>query len=262
MFKKMSEAIRLKTLLGLVLLFLLTLCISIVYHLPVSWLLGQPSIQKHIPSQITLSPSHGTVWEGKSYLSVPEPLGSLQWNLSFWSLLIGEVKLDSFWKKEQSQLQGQIQVDGGSEPQTLELTQLNGQIALPLLLKVINAPGLKEMPIKGELAFDSIDLVLDVNTQWPTALTGEWTLNELTVLGNDFPEITITPQLQGEKLTLHIDGKSTHWVLSGELNVFQNQQYNIHLKVTANSENSLPDWAGLLRKQGDKVAVLNHRGVW
>jgi len=46
---------------GLTGLFVFALFVSTIYHLPISWLLAQPTVQKQIPSTLQLSPSHGTL---------------------------------------------------------------------------------------------------------------------------------------------------------------------------------------------------------
>ncbi len=266
MFKKWIGTFSLKWFFALTALFTLVLCISIVSHLPISWLLAQPNIQKQIPDTVQLSPSHGTLWQGSTHLTMLKPtsthLGELNWNLSFWSLLIGQASLDSIWQKEQSQLRAHIKAPLFSEAATLEARNIEGNILLPQLIELLNLSDLKEMAVEGSLTLKQIDLVMDLQTQWPSVLTGQLILNNLQVLDNDFPAITITPDLSEDKLVLNIEGQAQAWALSGKLEVFKNQQYSIDLNVTAQSESAMPDWAGMLKQESPTKAVLNHRGRW
>ncbi len=266
MFKKWVGSFSLKWFFGLATLFILALCISIVTHLPINWLLAQPSIQKQIPDTVQLNPSHGTLWQGSTHLSALKPtsnhLGELSWNLSFWSLFIGQASLDSVWKKEQSQLRARIKAPLFSEATELEARGLEGKIVLSQLIELLNLTDLKEMAIEGSLMLEEIDLVMDLQTQWPSVLTGQLKLNNLNVLDNALPSITITPDLSENKLVLNIEGQAQAWALSGKLELFKNQQYSIDLNVTAQSESAMPDWAGMLKQQSPTKAVLNHRGRW
>lgn len=266
MFKKWIGTFSLKWFFALTALFILALCISIVSHLPISWLLAQSSIQKQMPDTMQFSPSHGTLWQGSTHLAILNPasthLGELSWNLSFWSLLIGQASLDSVWKKEQSQLRARIKAPLFSEATELKARGIEGKIVLPQLIELLNLSDLKEMAIEGSLTLKEVDLVLDLQTQWPRVLTGQLILNNLQVLDNDFPAITITPDLNEDKLVLNIEGQAQAWALSGKLELFKNQQYSIDLNVTAQSESAMPDWAGMLKQQSPTKAVLNHRGRW
>ncbi|VAW48606.1 hypothetical protein MNBD_GAMMA03-86 [hydrothermal vent metagenome] len=266
MFKKMGEAISVKWLLGLTALFIVTLCISIIYHLPISWLLTQPSIQKQLPSSLQLKPSYGTLWQGNAQMSTLTPnlvhLGKIDWELSFWPLLIGQATVQNVWQKEQSQLRSQLKFPLFSESTELNVTDLDGKIALPLLIEMLNITDLQSMDVSGILQIKHMDLLLDLPTQWPSIFTGTLILKQLHVLGETLPEITITPDLDGDKLVLNIKGKEQEWSLSGQLEVSNNKRFNIQLKVTAQSPSAMPGWAEMLRKQSPTVAVLNHRGVW
>ncbi len=262
MVKKMLNTISLKWFFGLMGLFVLTLLFSIIYHLPISWILAQPSVQNQLPNAVQLSPSHGTLWQGTTYVSTPEPIGKVSWELSFWALLTGQASVETRWQKEQSHLSGELNSPLFSEKGAVSVNHLNGQIDLPLLLRLINAPGLKELPIEGVLLLEQMDFSIEAQTSWPSVLTGQLILNHLNILGNALPKIRITPELKGEQLTLKIQGGESGWTLSGHLEVFKNRQYRIALKVTAQSQESMPDWAGLLRQQSLTVAVLNNNGRW
>lgn len=262
MLKKIGSAIRFKQMFGLLALFIIALFFSVIYHLPVSWLLAQPSVQKQIPEHVTLSPTNGTLWQGNTHLSTPQPIGKITWDLSFWALLIGQASVETVWKKEQSHLHSHINLPLFSETGEVNVSNLNGQVALPLIIQLLNAPGLNGLSIEGTMTLDEVNLSVDQKTQWPSLLNGLLIVNNLNVLGNAFPSITITPTLEGDKLTLNLSGGERGWTLSGQLEVFKNRQYNIALKVTAQSQENMPDWAGLLRQQSPTVAVLNNRGIW
>ena len=259
MLKKMGAAIRLKLLLSLIALFIVALSFSVLYHLPMSWLLAQPSIQKQIPETLQLSPTHGTPWQGNTQISTLAPmsnhLGKIDWELSFWSLFIGQANVQSVWQKEQSQIRSQLKRPLLSEQTELNVTGIDGEIELPLLIKLLNLSDLDSMNVKGTLNLNNIDLAMDLQTQWPTVLTGNLILKQLNVLGETFPDITIMPNLKGDKLTLNIEGKEHAWSLSGQLEVLKNRQYTIDLTVTAQSPNTMPNWAEMLRKQSPVVAV-------
>jgi len=266
MLKSMIKTISFKWLFGLISLFIATLCISIIYHLPINWLLAQPSIQKQLPSTLQLNLSHGTLWEGSTQVSTLSPnlvnLGKVDWELSFWSLLFGEANVKSLWQKEQSQLRSQLTVPLFSESTELKVTGIDGKINLPQLIQILNLSDLKSMDVSGILQLNQMDLTLDLPTQWPKVLTGNLVLKQLNVLGETFPNITITPKLEGDKLVLNIDGKAPGWTLSGKLEVFKNKRFTVQLTVTGKAPNTMPSWAEMLRKQSPTVAVLNHRGVW
>ncbi|HIE40011.1 MAG TPA: hypothetical protein EYP76_01100 [Thiomicrorhabdus sp.] len=262
MFKKIVGSISFKGLLGLMALFILALFVSIIYHLPVSWLLAQPSVQSQLPDSVTLSPSSGTVWQGRTHVSTPQPVGNLSWELSFWALLVGQASIDLQWQKEQSHLSGALNVPLFSEAGTRSMRDLNGQIDLPLLIQLLNAPGLNNLPIEGVLRLKQIDLSVDFQDPWPEVFTGHLILNKLNVLGNTFPKILITPKLNGDQLIFTIKGEEPGWTLSGNLKVLKNRQYTMNLTVNAETQASMPGWAGLLHQQSPTVAVLNHRGRW
>ncbi len=266
MLQKMVETFSLKWFLSLTALFIVALCISILYHLPVSWLLSQSSVQKQLPETLQLSPSHGTLWQGSTQISTLTPslnvIGKVEWELSFWPLLFGDVNVKALWQKEQSQLRSQITLPLHSEPTELKVTGIDGNINLPQLIQILNLSDLKNMDVSGTLQVNQMDLTLDLPTQWPTILTGNLVLKQLNVLGESFPKITITPELKGNTLILKIDGKEAMWALSGQLVLSKNKQFTIQLNVTAQSANAMPSWAEMLRKQSPTVAVLNHRGVW
>jgi hypothetical protein len=262
MFKKIIDAVSFKWFFGLMALFIVALVFSIIYHLPVSWLLTQPSIQNQLPKSVTLSPSSGTVWQGNTHVSMPDPLGNVSWDLSFWALLMGQASVEIQWQKEQSHLSSKLNAPLFSEAGALNASHLNGKIDLPLLLQLLNAPGLDDLPIEGELRLKQIDLSIDPQAQWPNVFSGNLILNNLSILENAFPKILITPELKGDQLTFNITGRESGWALSGHLEVFKNRQYTIALKVTAQSQASMPDWAGLLRQQSPTVAILNNQGRW
>ncbi len=243
-------------------LFGLTLCVSIMYHLPVGWLLSQPSIQKQWPDSVVLNSSSGTIWHGRTQVSLSEPIGQIAWDLSFWALLMGRLDVEAQWQKEQSQLSAELNVPLRLEVDTLNVTHLNGSLELPMLIQLLNAPGLNDLPIEGKLELKHVDLSMNFQTQWPSVFTGTLVLNHLSVLGNIFPKILITPKLKEDQLTFHIEGGESGWRLSGQLDVFKSRQYVMALTVNAQSPESMPGWAGLLRQQSPTVAVLNNRGHW
>ncbi len=262
MFKKLVDTLSFKWFFGLMALFILALFVSIIYHLPISWLLAQPSVQNQLPESVKLSPSSGTVWQGRTHVSTPQPIGNVSWDLSFWTLLMGQASVEVQWQKEQSHVSGELNAPLFSESGALNVSHLNGKIDLPLLVQLLNAPGLSDLPIEGELRLKQIDLSMDPQAQWPSVFTGNLILNHLSVLGNAFPKILITPSLKGDQLIFNITGGESGWTLSGHLEVLKNRQYTVALKVTAQSKASMPDWAGLLRQQSPTVAVLNNRGRW
>ncbi|MCF6253866.1 MAG: type II secretion system protein N, partial [Thiomicrorhabdus sp.] len=215
---------------------------------------------------LQLSPSHGTLWQGNTQVSTLTPnlvhLGKIDWQLSFWSLLMGQAQVQNVWQKEQSQLRSQVTFSLFSEQTKLKATNIDGTIGLPLLVKLLNLTDLQNMDVSGLLQINEVNLTLDLASQWPSVLTGNLVLKQLNVLGETFPNITITPKLEGDKLLLNIEGKEQGWSLSGKLEVFKNKRFTVQLKVTAQSPSSLPSWAEMLQKQSSTVAVLNHRGVW
>jgi len=262
MLKQVIGHISLKAFLGLTFLFITTLLISVVYHLPVSWLVSQSNLQEKLSPNIKISSNEGTLWQGSVQLLTPNPVGKISWDLSFWSLITGQVVAQSLWQKEQSHIRSHIQMPLFSDATELNVSEGYGEMSLPLLIKLINNPELNGMPIEGSLRLEDLRLLADLQSEWPSVLTGQLTLNQLSVLGNAFPPITIKPELDSNKITFRVSGQGNAWAISGQVEVFKNRQYNTRLKVTAESEQAMPHWAALLQKQGPLAAVLNDRGRW
>ncbi|VAW45529.1 hypothetical protein MNBD_GAMMA04-734 [hydrothermal vent metagenome] len=266
MLKRMVESFSFKWVFGLTGLFVFALFVSTIYHLPISWLLAQPTVQKQIPSTLQLSPSHGTLWQGSTQISTLTPhlvhLGKVEWELSFWSLLLGKANIQSVWQKEQSTLRSQMAFPLLSELTEFNVTNLDGKISLPLMINMLNLTDVQNMDVRGILQINNIDLTLNPSELWPSILTGSLVLKQLNVLGETFPDITITPNLDGDKLVLDMKGKEQGWALSGQLVLTKNRRFTVQLKVTAQSPNTMPSWAEMLKKQSPTIAVLNHSGVW
>ena len=262
-----------KSVIGLVLLFIISLTVSAVYHLPVSWLLTQDVVKSQIPPQVQLNQSQGSLWQGSSQLAVTSAkrpsrstpfthIGQVSWDLSLLSLLTTQISVDTLWKLESSQVSGTIVSELLSEKPFIKASELNGMIELPQLLKLSKDDALKAMPVKGRLELENLSMELDLQQSWPTQLQGLITIQDLDILGSALPAIEITPSVKGGVIDLKLSGKAEGWILVGNVTLLKNNQYRVNLKVVAKSPKQMPDWAALLKQQSPMVAVLNERGRW
>ena len=244
-------------------LFILTLFVSLIYHLPVSWLLSQTQVKQQIPPQLELSQSQGSVWQGQTQLNLNKlNAGQLSWDLSMLSLLATQANVEANWQLEQGQVNVLLQMPLLSESPVLSAEAIQGQLSLTALLKLTNSAQLNSMSIKGDLALNDLAVDLDLQTLWPKLLQGSATVQGLSLLGSDFPPIQIVPELLKDKIQLKLSAKTKGWSLSGTVDLFNNRSYQTALKVTANSAETMPDWALLLRQQSPRVSVLNNGGRW
>ncbi|MGH8225385.1 MAG: type II secretion system protein N [Gammaproteobacteria bacterium] len=104
---------------------------------PAAWVIAQAQPQLEA-AKATLSDVRGSAWNGSAELGLrDEDLGRLHWQASFWPLITGHLNADVSVQGSELKLSGHIAGAG----QTLQLSHVKGEAALPVLARLAGLPG-------------------------------------------------------------------------------------------------------------------------
>ena len=262
------------------LLFIVAVMISVVAQLPASWLLSQPSIKSAIErdinktQQIKITASRGTVWQGELDLAIHNrvttngkvSLGTVAFDLNLLSLLWADVSADIHWQLADSNLTSTADLGllSSAENRSIELSDTQGVIQIDELLAKLNMPSLSQIPalqnLAGLVAINQLDFVYGLNSHWFSELNADLQVDGLSVLSNDFPSIKLDATLQEKGIIANLNSEHKAWQLTGNGSLSPKKLYRFDLSVKANSADSLPDWAFLMKKKSAANYVAKFQG--
>ncbi len=267
---KQCDSIRLNCF-WVVLLFTITLVFSILYNLPASWLIAQPSLQKQIPKQWVMDSVQGTVWDGEMTISTnlnKNPgavlnLGALQWDIDSIPLLKGILGSQQKWLlAEKSQVDFYIEKDLFTKEAPLLLYGLQGSVDIERLIHRLSAAGFNTLTAAGQVIANDVDVVLDSVTLWPQKVSGRFEIHALSTLGMNFPIVTAVPSMEAKTILLTLSAQDKGWQLKGRIGIRANHTYDITLSVKGDSAKKMPDWALLMVQKTPTLATLTSQGRW
>lgn len=262
------------------LLFIAAVMISVVVQLPANWLLSKPSIKSAIErdisqtQEIKITASRGTVWQGELDLALNNrttgngkvPLGTIAFDLNLLSLLWADFSADIHWQLANSNLTTTAGLDllSSAENRSIEMSDTQGVIKLDELIAKLNMPNLSQMPVMQNLAglvvINQLDLVYGLNSRWFSELNADVQVDGLSVLNNDFPPIKLDAALKEKGIIVSLNSEHKSWQLTGNGSLNPKKLYRFDLSVKANSADSLPDWAFLMKKKSAANYIAKFQG--
>lgn len=270
-------------------LFCLVVVVSLIYHLPASWLAAQ--IAPALPKYLVTSMWQGTLWQGQVTLNWQTPqtrvhLGRLQWQVKPWQVLFLEGGVALQWAPGHGTLQTANTVDSAQSvtakrqqatvqqtihaeltvplfsPDRIHIKALQGQMPVARLAQILAVYQPLPGAFEGLLAFDIRSLDWRFADALPEAVNGQITLSNFNAMGVEIPQMTLVPKREEALLVLSMQGGDTHWHLQGSAGL-NAQRYQIDAAIKADSEAAMPSWgAWLLHKTSPMEAVFSQAGRW
>jgi general secretion pathway protein N len=219
----------------------------LVYQFPAS--LGWSLATQHMKNQIHLSGLQGSIWTGSAnHITINSTsAGSLDWQLSPWSLLLGRVSADIRLSRQDEWLEGQVTLMTAGRLEARDLkVNLNGetlaQITTPYLLhglimgdiSTLNYEQGKTIQASGKIQLENADI------EGPQSLT----------LGNVRTDI----QPEGEGSQISIKNQDSPLDIKGTLKLNGNGSYRMTLGVL-NRDNTRRDINRALKVLGKPDAT-------
>lgn len=255
-----------KTSLILSAVFIVSLLVSVVVHLPAAWVLNQPEIKSTFSKpilktkQVQLGAINGSVWQGSTRVKLHDrvtkqqvDVGQVSWSFKPMSLVWLDLAVDLQWKYADSTLKGELSSNVMSAKEQLKLSDLTGELVMQQVVGLLN---LKQKPsaamlqnMQGQVKVEGVNTTLDIQKAWPTALSGQLTITNLDVMENRFPTITVRTGLNEQRVQASLLSEAPNWNLTGDVFLMPNSRYQSNLVLKAQDEQSLPDWAFLMRKK-------------
>ncbi|MBD3767921.1 MAG: type II secretion system protein N [Gammaproteobacteria bacterium] len=250
-------------------LFCLVVVVSLIYHLPASWLAAQ--IAPALPKYLVTSMWQGTLWQGQVTLNWQTPqtrvhLGRLQWQVKPWQVLFLEGGVAVQWAPgQEAALQETIQAELTVQlfsPDRIHITALQGQMPVARMAQILAVYQPLPGAFEGMLALDIRSLDWRFADALPEAVNGQITLSNFNAMGVEIPQMTLVPKREEALLVLSMQGGDSHWHLQGSAGL-NAQRYEIDAAIKADSEAAMPSWgAWLLRKTSPMEAVFSQAGRW
>ncbi|WP_127471103.1 type II secretion system protein N [Thiomicrorhabdus aquaedulcis] len=282
------------------LLFSVGLVVSVGYHLPAAWV--QSTL--NLPSAAWQAQStQGTLWQGQTHLLTLNPrtvVGLVDWQVSPSALFWGDLALRLNVNRENASpgitLKTHASVPltalfNASNPYSLNVNALNGQIDLTAMYAHLSALGVQVATAKGAtrggtLHFEDMSANVNLPNLWPTQWAGSVRISQLELLGSTMPDLIVTPSIDNDKVVLSLasaqtdsqanstsNSQSNAWQLSGKIVFTQAHvtspsittersiHYQIDLTLTAQSAQQMPDWASFMNLKSPTVAILSAQGA-
>lgn len=263
----MMAGVNKKSLAGWIVLFLLVLLVSLLYHLPANWFVKQTQLLDRLPKNVQVSEIEGRIWQGAMRLSLKkgnQDIGRLHWELSPWSFfglnVKAQMRLDqaqggAHWALSASML----------NPQSVHLEALEGQWPLQSLMPLM-PPSISVLAgsagAKGQLSLDQVDLQWALDKNWPTSVQGSVNLNGVDLMGVQIPKLKIEPELADQSLTLKLNGGGDGWQIGGASKLTP-KSFNHQVTIRADQPAKMPSWVELfMRRNSPVLATLNQKGRW
>jgi hypothetical protein len=255
----------------MVLLFTLMLVFSILYHLPASWLITQPVLQKQIPKPWLIEAVQGSVWDGEMAISMrlnKTPggvlsLGDLEWDIDSSSLLKGIIGSQQKWSlAENSQIDFHITRDVFSIEKPFFISGVQGSLDIEKLIKTLSLAGLATLAATGQVNASDIEVALDPSTMWPQKASGQFQIRSLSTLGMDFPVLTVVPSMEAQTVLLNLSAQEHGWQLKGRVRIRANHTYDVKLSVKGDSAEKMPDWAQIMVQNNPTLSTFISQGRW
>lgn len=250
-------------------LFCLVVVVSLIYHLPASWLAAQ--IAPALPKYLVTSMWQGTLWQGQVTLNWQTPqtrvhLGRLQWQVKPWQVLFLEGGVAVQWAPgQEAALQETIQAELTVQlfsPDRIHITALQGQMPVARMAQILAVYQPLPGAFEGMLALDIRSLDWRFADALPEAVNGQITLSNFNAMGVEIPQMTLVPKREEALLVLSMQGGDSHWHLQGSAGL-NAQRYEIDAAIKADSEAAMPSWgAWLLRKTSPMEAIFSQAGRW
>lgn len=248
------------------LVFLLVLIGSLLYHLPASWVFKQMDIQSQLPKSMQLSEPQGTLWNGRTQLRFSQSPQSvfaaeLDWQLSPWALLMMNANLSISLNNALGGASWKVNT-GLLDQNQIELSDLDGQWQLaalqPFLPNAVRGFG----QLKGQLTLQKLAMIWDGKQNWLTAVEGELQISGMDFMGMKIPSLKVKPEMKNQQVALNLIGGGAGWELSGN-SLLGAKTFQHDLKIQADNAKSMPDWVDLMmRKKTPVLATLVQKGRW
>lgn len=248
------------------------LVVSVMSHLQIA-LIADKFLAKSEVKPLLFSEWQGDLSGGQVQLALDTPqgamaIGRVNWRNSWLDWLLLNPQMQSSLRASQSHLK----IDGGYDV-------LGNQLTVILRDSVLVSDDLKPFwklnrdygrwlnGVEGRL--QNIDLQADWSNQqqWFTQLSGTAQLVKLQFMGEEFPPIELNISQQQNTIKLQFSAQQ-NWTLQGEVtleprfadNKLKTINYQGSIQVQAESAEQLPNWASLMRAQGDKAAITKLQG--
>lgn len=259
-------------------LFTVSLLLSLIVQLPLSWLVSQPQVKSLIEAKISpsqqlkISSSRGTIWKGEldlmlvSNTSANTSVGSIHFDLNLLPLLWANLSADIHWQLANSSLNGTIGTNllSTNENRTIKWQTSQGQIQLKELLAKLNIQKLAQSPVVQNLTglIEVKQLAFDYAPQsrWFNVFQASLQLDGFNVMNNAFPAIQLKSDLQDKQLITQLSSEDKNWQLTGKASLTSLKRYQLDLSVKANDASSLPDWAYLMNKKSTANYIAKFSG--
>lgn len=247
--------------------FFVTLVVSMIIHVPASWVVAELKAQQLLPPQVQLKQVDGIWWDGTAQVSFSSSpgaplnqLGLMDWQLQFSSLLTGWLESKINWRIEKSEVGATLKMDANS----LIMDSISGSLPVGALGNMIpQAAMLQGAEGRLNLRNLTVEIPLDQRTPWPKKLSGQAAITDLSVLGMEADTVELTPALNKGQLILSIAGGGKSWQLSGEVALMKNHKYKIQLMLTADTAESMPEWVSvMMRRTSSTKAEFKQQGRW
>ncbi len=255
----------------IVVLFIFTMGVSLLYNLPASWLISQPVVQSQVPQLLLIDSVKGSVWNGEVAVSthiVNKPsavldLGVLKWDIDLLPLLKASLASQQQWElAEKSEVDFYIEKDLLSSDMPLLISDVQGNVDIAQLIQSLAAAGLSTLTATGEIVVSDVEMAVNPITLWPLKISGQFEIRSLSTLGVNISKMTVVPSMEGQAMLLSLSAEENGWQLKGRLGIRANHTYDITLSVKGDSAQKMPNWAQLMRQKTPTLATFKSQGRW
>ncbi|MDX1795371.1 MAG: type II secretion system protein N [Hydrogenovibrio sp.] len=246
----------------------LTLILSLLWHLPASWIFSQNWVRQQLPQNVQLSQIRGVWWQGQGHISIRPasrsqsvPIGTLSWQWHPSDILTGTVSLGLNLVNAEHQLHATLRQSAHS----LKLQQLNGDFPIASLRPFLPANLAALGQVQGNIKFKALSIALDMPlaNPWPTQVQGSVQIRNLKAYGVVLQQLQILPSLNSRTLQLNIQTQSPGWRLQGNLDLLRSHRYQASFDLTSETRESIPAWSKpFFKMQSPTKGTFNSSGRW
>ena len=227
--------------------------VALVYKLPAKFVYQQlPS------SSIQLGDISGSIWSGHvDAIHTPELIiNDLDWQLSFWSLLVGDINLQWTVNDPSVMLQGQLNISG----ENIRLMNLEGQLDLVGLAERMTE---QSILFGGNVDIDIAMLQIEDENFIDAVGGAKWVPAQLLAPENiELGEFKADLSTDSERLIVELKDTGGATMLDGEFKISPKGRYDYYLRIIIR-DTSVPgllDGFYQLPQQGDGSALLSGHG--